>query len=110
MKSSFHPLKDTLIIYHTTKMNAILQNKPFKKNYLTTGKAEAACSGTTGIRGLGGRLFFNLLTGQLMTRGPSRCSWTTRKAEAAARVHLLKTAHRQLRSSNEMRLNVKIDL
>jgi hypothetical protein len=42
MKSSFHPLKDTLIIYHTTKMNAILQNKPFKKNYLTTGKAEEA--------------------------------------------------------------------
>jgi hypothetical protein len=50
MKSSFHPLKDTLIIYHTTKMNAILQNKPFKKNYLTTGKAEAACSDPTGRR------------------------------------------------------------
>jgi hypothetical protein len=56
MKSFFHPLKDTLIIYHTTKMNAILQKKPFKKNYLTTRKAEAACPGTTGIRGLRGKV------------------------------------------------------
>jgi hypothetical protein len=63
MKSSFHPLKDTLIIYHTTKMNAILQNKPFKKNYLTTGKAEAACSDPTGRRWDGEKVVLYLLIG-----------------------------------------------
>jgi hypothetical protein len=31
-------------------MIAILQNKPLKKNYLTTRKVEAACSDPTGIR------------------------------------------------------------
>jgi hypothetical protein len=56
MKSVFRPLKDTLIIYHTTKMNATLQNKPFKKNYLTGRKTEPSCPGTAGIRGLGGKV------------------------------------------------------
>ena len=63
MKSFFHPLKDTLIIYHTTQMNAILQNKPFKKNYLTTRKAEAACPDPTGIRWDGEKVALYLLIG-----------------------------------------------
>jgi hypothetical protein len=40
----FFLLKHTLIIYHTTCLNAILVNKAFKKNSLTTPKAEAARS------------------------------------------------------------------
>lgn len=43
MNRVFRPLKDTLIIYHTTITIAILQSKPFKKNYLTKRKADAAC-------------------------------------------------------------------
>jgi hypothetical protein len=46
----FFLLKHTLIIYHTTCLNAILVNKAFKKNSLTTSKAEAACSAPTSIR------------------------------------------------------------
>ena len=43
-------------------MNAILQNKPFKKNYLTGRKVEIACLAAASLRWDGGRLFFNLHT------------------------------------------------